>query len=259
MKNLVFTDFKLGNRTLSSFGGAIYNNGNVGQANLLPSISIQTEENTGVDGAIPYSSKIEPRTIELSVVFQVDNFDREGFNNWLNFKEPQWFNFIGDNRKIKVMRQDTVDMEVYNEKQSTCELSFIAYDPYWRLIEETPFSLYTPVQGRVYSFYTFGNVESYPLIGINGSATSQFSFTLNYKTYTIENFSGNLYIDCETETVYTKLSNGNKINKIADFNRTAPIESRFNFPTLNAGENLFRINTILGVTGISIDKNSRIL
>lgn len=254
----VFSDFKLGNRTLSSFEGILYNNGSQAQVGLLPSITTSTDDIPGIDGLIQYSSKYDPRVIDLSIYIEDEDFNKEEFINWISAKTPQYFNYVGDNKKIKVIRQNQLDMSVYNEVQGTMEISFIAHKPHWELMTPNKFIQNTPVINNSYNFNNKGNTDSKPIIFLQTSGTRpNVKFSINGIEYNITTMTTDLYIDCDTETVYNFVS-GKKVNRINEFKCVSDGYFRFTFPKLNIGNNTFKLLSS-SLTKVTIDCNSRFI
>ena len=252
-----YYDFKLGDKKLSDFGGVLHNGGNdYVKLSLLPSMAKDVEETPLVDGNIYYGGRYEPRTIELNILIENPNFNQEEFINWLKPKKAQWFNFIGDNKKILVVYDDVVDMEIYNYSQSTITLKLIAHDPYWYLINDVVFQQASPTLNTTYTINNKGNTESYPLIKISCSSTQTISFELNGKKYKLTNVINDTYIDCYTCTVYT-INNSVKTNRISLY-ECLNGKYKYEFGYLNFGKNSIKI-TGGTVNSLTVECKSRFI
>lgn len=235
-----YFDFKLGNKKLSDFGGKLHNGSNdYVKINLLPSMTKEVEEIPLVDGNIYYGGRYDPREINLDIIIENSNLDEEGFTNWIKSKTAQWFNFIGDDKKILVVYDDIVDMQIYNYHQSMVTLKFIAHDPYWYLIDDVVFTKISPAINTTYTIANRGNVESYPLIKINCTTTQTITFELNGKQYKLNGVINDTYIDCYTCTVYT-INGNSKTNRIALY-QCLNGKYKYEFGSLNFGDNSIKI------------------
>lgn len=256
MNNTIFTDFQLGDRKLSSFGGVLYNENGFAQLSLAPSVTFSTDDLPGVDGLITYSSKYDPRIIDLNIYIENRNFNKDEFINWISAKEERYFNYVGDNKKIKVMRQNQLDMSIYNESQGTMTVSFIAHNPYFELITPNNFVQNTPSVNQVYTFNNVGNTKSKPVLFLQYNGTiKNLRFSINDIEYNIANITSDIYINSEYETVYNFVS-GIKVNRIGEFKCTKEGYFKFTFPELNVGSNTFKLLSG-GLNKITINCNSK--
>lgn len=252
-----YFDFKLGDKKLSDFGGKLHNGSNdYMKINLLPSMTKEFEEIPLVDGNIYYGGRYDPRNIELEIIIEDSDFNQEGFINWLKSKTAQWFNFIGDDKKILVVYDDIVDMQVYNYHQSMITLRLIAYDPYWYLINDVVFTKVSPTLNTTYTITNKGNTESYPLIKISCSSTQTITFELNGKQYKLTNIINDTYIDCYTCTVYT-MNGSVRTNRISLY-QCLNGKYKYEFGNLNFGSNSIKI-TGGTVNSITVNCNSRFI
>ena len=251
-----FEDFKLGSKRLSDFNGIIYNKGDGHAINVAPSITHMTEKLPNRDGELYYGSTVDPRLIELSVYFE-DEVDIEQLSAWLCSKEVQPFSFVDDYKEIDVVYNSIIDMRAfYNSTfQGLMDLTFVAYDPYFRVINEKNVTIKSPTINKDYGVKTKGNVDSYPMIKIVPNGTqSKIRFKINDITVVLQNVSKAIYLDCETEEVY-ELNAGTKVPVREKFYSTEFYE----FPYLKPFSN----NTVRILEGtisqIDITLNSRIL
>lgn len=239
-----FTDFQLGSKKLSDFGAVLWNGSNDAYfVDLLPSMQKYTSQIQFVDGNAYYGGVYEPRTITLSIFVGYNSkvdFNKDEFVNWIKSKEPQWFNFVGDEKKIKVVYDDSLNMNVYNKMHGLTTLKLIAFDPYWYLIDDSKLHIDTVQLNQLYTFTNKGNDESFPLITLRTSSVQQnVIFELNGSQFKIDNISENISIDFESETVYTTITN-EKHNKLGEFQRVNG-KFRYDFGQLPLGTNNFRV------------------
>ena len=253
---MYFSDFKLGDKKLSDFNGVLYNNEDGNVINLAPSITHITEQLANQDGEFYVGSRIESRSIDVSVYFEGD-VDIQGLTAWLCKKEPQSLMFVGDNKKIDVIYNSSLSLTSFYGRvyQGLLDISFIAYDPYFRISEEQTKVISSPVNNTKYEVPNNGNVEAYPVIKIKPNGTqSLIKFKLNDLLITLHNVNKELYIDCEFEEVY-ELNMGTKILTREKFFST----DYYEFPILEP----FITNQITVLEGqvseITVVPNSRIL
>lgn len=251
-----FSDFKLGNRKLSDFNGVLYNSEDGDVAILAPTVTHITEQLANQDGELYIGSKIEARSIDLSVYFE-GNIDIQELTAWICKKEPQSFMFVGDNKKIDVVYNSSLSLKSFYGKlyQGLMDISFIAHDPYFRIAEEPVQTITSPVINKKNTVNHLGNVESYPLIKIKPNGTqTKIKIKLNELIITLQNVNKDIYIDCELEEVY-ELNLGAKTLAREKYFST----DYYEFPTLEP----FITNGITVLEGqvseISITPKSRIL
>lgn len=237
-----YYDFKLGDKKLSDFGGSLYNGeDDAAKKMLLPTMNNSTEELPLIDGTLLYASTYQPRPISLNILIDNNNFDEAAFINWIKSKTPQWFNYVGDNRKIKVVYEDEIIMTMYNNRQSIMTVKFVAHDPYWYLIDDVVFTKESPIITIPYTFSNGGNDISFPLIKLKCSTNqSIITFELNGKQFKLTSLINEVYIDFYTETVYTLINDGTKINKLSTF-ECLNGKYKYEFGNLNVGNNSIKI------------------
>lgn len=250
-----YFDFQLGNKRLSDFGGILHN-GDKGSAtfNLISNMNKQTDEFPGIDGMAYYSSSYQPKPIPLNILIENENFNQDEFIDWIKSKEEQWFNYIGDNKKIKVVYDSDVELNVYNAKQALTEITFIAYYPFWSLINDVVWEQTNPSLNTSYSFTNLGNDESFPLIELNCTTNQTIIFQINQKSFKLKDIIGTIFIDCYTETVY-KIIGNSKVNYLGSFECTNG-EYKYEFQSLVVGNNTFKL-TSGSVNKVKINCNSR--
>lgn len=220
-KPTYYSDFRLGTKKLSDFGGIIYNAGeNV--INLLPNMTHITESMNSIDGEIYYGAKYEPRTIEVPCYFEGD-VDLDELKSWLCSKEEQDFNYIGDDKKISVVYASQLDMTAYynNPFQGTMTITFIAYNPFWKPINDDLFSLFFMNTNSSVILTGGGNVKNKPLIEVRPKYNNQAKIRLKFGDYIIvlQNLVKPIFIDCENEEVY-ELQAGTRVTAMNKFYTT---------------------------------------
>lgn len=253
---MCFTDFKLGDKLLSDFNGTLYNSQDANIINLAPTITHITEELANQDGQLYFGSRVEPRTIDLSVYFEGD-FDLQELSAWLCKKEPQKFQFVDDDKEINVIYNSSIDIRSFynNDFQGTMDISFIAYDPYFRIVNERKINISSPTIGNKYNIKSKGNVDSFPLIKVKPYRTqSKIRFKFNDMLIVLKNVDKEIYLDCELEEVY-EMNTGRKVLVREKYYST----DYYEFPILTP----FTSNTIELIEGsvdeISVLPNSRVL
>lgn len=253
-----YTDFKLGDKKLSDFGGILWNGGNEAYTiNLLPTMTKKTEQLPNTDGNIYYGATYDPRLITLYIVIDNPSFNETDFTNWIKEKVVRDFYFIGDTKKIKVVCDDMVNLQAYNKNQGTIELKLIAYDPYWYLITDSIFSKTSPVINTTYSFTNSGNDNSFPLIKLQCSGTqNNIIFELNGKQFKIKTMTTDVYIDFYTETVYN-FNGSEKMNRLSNF-ECLNGKYKYEFGELPIGNNTIKI-TSGTLTNITVNCRSRFI
>ena len=253
---MYFSDFKLGNKLLSDFNGVLYNSQDGHCINLAPSITHITEQLANQDGELYFGSRVEPRIIDLSIYFE-GAVDLQELTAWLCKKEPQKFMFVDDDKEINVIYNSSIDLKAFysNDFQGLMDVSFIAYDPYFRIVNERPINISNPVIGNKYNIKSKGNVDSFPLIKVKPYRTqSKIRFKFNDMLIVLKNVDKDIYLDCELEEVY-EMNTGRKVLVREKYYST----DYYEFPILPP----FTSNTIELIEGsvdeISVLPNSRVL
>lgn len=233
-----YEDFKLGDRTLSSFGGFIVQEDGIYNTDVAPSKTITTEKILGQEAIV--ESSYDPRVIHLDMLFENKDLNADELSSWFKSK-PQWFNYIGSDRKIEVTYREQLQLDTYNPIQHRMQIKLYAYNPYWIEIEPYIWRQISPVSNQQYAFVNKGNTESYPLIKLYSSVTSNITFEVNGIMYYIEDLSGELIIDCKYGQVYKPLEGGKKQTKLNTFFCREEGKSRYYMPILNVGSNTFKL------------------
>lgn len=233
-----YVDFKLGDRTLSSFGGLLVQEDGIYNTDVVPSKTVITEKILGQEAIV--DSSYDPRVIRLDMLFENKDLDVDELTGWFKSK-PQCFNYIGSDRKIEVIYREQLGLDTYNPKYHRMQLKLYAYNPYWVEIEPYVWLQNALAVNQQYVFMNKGNTESYPLIKLYSSVTSNITFTVNGIMYYIEDLSGELVIDCKYGQVYKPLEGDKKQTKLNTFFCRGEGKSRFYMPILNVGSNTFRL------------------
>jgi hypothetical protein len=257
-----YEDFRLGNKTLSSFNGVIINTtDNTKKMNLLPEIEHVTDKDTINNGERYIRSRYQPRIIEISTMFN-DDVDIEELNAWLGNNKQQTFSWEDEkfiDKEIDVIYNKGFDAEVYYGKDfhGEVDLTFIAHDPLWRIKNEKEKIITNPVIGTEYYIKSKGNIDSNPIIRIipNGLQSS-IVFSWNDLIITLQNVDKEIYIDSSglTGQVYN-YNNGIKISQMTKFYSNI----KYDFPVVVPFIKNKLILTSGSVSQIGVKVNSRIL
>lgn len=257
----IYTDFILGdsNIKLSDFGGMLYNEDNA-KINLLPSHSINSEKYGNMDGEYITSTSLEPRPIELNMYFENGNLDIKSLTQWLyNDKKEQWFQYVGDNKRIRVIYKDEIIINVYGDK-STINTVLYAYDPYWYSMDNTKFVQERPMTNQLYTFNNPSVDVCYPLIKLevgDGVTVRDVIIEINGERIKLANINTDIYLDSKYRTCYTYVV-GEPQNKLDVYEYAELGKHRYYFPVLKPQNNTFKL--VQGaVTKVTIETNSRIL
>lgn len=253
-----YEDFKLGNKTLSSFNGKIINTtSNTKKMNLLPEVEHITDKDTSNDGERYIRSRYQSRIIDISTIFNEDT-DIDELRAWLGNKELQTFSWEDDdiNKEIDVIYNKGFDMEVYYGKDfyGQVELSFIAPSPLWRIKNEKEKIVTNPIIGIEYYFKSKGNIDSLPIIRITPNGTqSTIVFQWNDLMVTLQNVNNEIYIDSEGQ-VYEIVS-GIKVYQMVKYFSN----SNYDMPILNPFiKNVFTL-VVGSISQVGVTLNSKIL
>lgn len=138
---LVQRDFFFNGHWLSEFEGDI-GGASTKPLNMLPQKEIIAEPVLGLDGEVFIKSRFQPRRFTIPVKFENMKRIRE-ISSWLGVKEPSDFYYKGDKVKIKVLIDNLLDVELY-AYEGLVELSFTAYDPYFKAIDDIIFTCIKP-------------------------------------------------------------------------------------------------------------------
>jgi predicted phage tail component-like protein len=219
MKNIIditFNDFYFNGHWLSEFEGGIGGKQGLEPFSILPTKDIKSEKITGRHGEFVYSITYNPRTFTIPVYFE--NLDRiREIAGWLSTSQPVDFYYEGDTVKIKAMIDTAIDIESYiliSQPAGLTELKFIAHNPVYTLINETPNRYTTNLTS--FTLLNDANIESYPQIKIEG--TGNISVGINGKSFSIAGLTDYMYVDGLYMTVYK-----NTTNYLPNFVGTFPI------------------------------------
>ena len=261
MSYKIYKDFILGdsNIKLSDFGGMLYNADNT-KINLLPSHNVTSNKFGNRDGEIITSTNLDIRTIELNMYFKNSNLDIKSLTQWLyNDKKEQWFQYVGDNKRIKVIYKDEITMNVIGDK-AMISMSLYAYDPYWYSMDNTKFVQERPMTNQLYTFNNPSLITSYPLIKLevgDGATVRDVIIEINGERIKLANINTDIYLDSKYRTCYTYVV-GEPQNKIDVYEYAELGKHRYYFPVLKPQNNTFKL--VQGaVTKVTIETNSRIL
>lgn len=251
-----YYDFKLGDKKLSDFGGVLSIDENY-KTDILPALNVATEKIVGYDGEIPYSATYDPRVINLHMNFKNNNLNVDELTSWLKSKTPQWFNYIGSDRKIEVVCKDELELNTYNPTHHSMELSLYAYNPYWTELNPYVWIQDSPVIERQYIIINKGNEESYPLIKLtSANKLQEIKFEINGIQYKITDLEGEIIIDCKYGTVYKQLPENKRLNKLNTFSCIDNSKYKYYMPILKVGSNIFKLLSS-SLTNVKIQCNSR--
>ena len=200
-----YNNFRFGDKRLSDFGGIIYNEDGWKISNGLTSNKITTKLGNR-DGELYLGQSYNPRTITIPIFIQND-IDIDKFYAWL-LNGEQELEFEGSGRKIKAVLDNQIDITSYydGDYKGLSTLSFIAYDPYWRPIEDTYTTISFPTANTTKLIKTESNVNSYPIIKLTPTTTNKIKFSINNEiivlNLTNDNVGKEITIDCENEEIY---------------------------------------------------------
>lgn len=199
-----FYDFKFGSKSLSDFGGTIINTDGWHIKNGI-TLEKNTSKLTGRSGEILSMWNYSKRLIDFSVYVDED-FDFDEFSAWLLDGE-QVFSFEGSGREIDAIFDNTVDLKSYynnGDYQGVMELTFVAYNPFWRIQNERSILKDNPNINEIIYIRNRGNMDSAPIIKIvpktNQSQTIMFNW--NDEMITLRNITKTVYINSIDNTMY---------------------------------------------------------
>lgn len=235
MEATYHTDFKFGNKYLSDFGGVIKNNDGWeikhGVTTTKATLPIPNK------GELLFGYSYNARIIPVSIYIDED-IDIDEFYGWL-LNGEQTFSYVDDGREIQAILDNEIDIKAYfdNNFKCTLDLSFIAYDPYWRITNEKKILKTSIVLNTPISFKSKGNVESYPLIRIKPNGTqSKIRFKWNGQIIALTNITKDFYIDSEQEECY-EMNLGSKVIASSKFYST----EYYDYPIFKVGKNTFEL------------------
>lgn len=207
IRKIVFSDFYFNNRWLSDFdaeiGGSSPTSFNI---SVLPEKQLTTQSVMGVDGELITSVRFLPRTFPIPIVLHDLSRVRE-IANWLSCIEPQYFQFKGDNVRIKCLVDSAVDVTKLFTSIGTAEIKFIAHDVYYEAIDDITHVFNNPAVGQIFNFHNQGTSPSKPMIRVYGTGT--VTIDLNGEEFTLDGITGGYVdMDCAKQTVFN--TSGNK-------------------------------------------------
>lgn len=248
-------------KKLSDFGGIVYNpNKDSINKNLLPDPEHITSKSNGIDGERYIRTVYGVRFIDVPVYFSEDLGAGELFelNQWLGKKKQQIFQWVDDeeNKEIDVVYKEGFDMEVqYGEKfNGLVTLTFIAHNPYWRLIKEKPLIYKDMLENDIISFKNKGNSECFPLIKfVPKEGMPSVKLMWNNLKIELKNLDKEIYLDCKSEKCYEIIDD----KKVLALNK-CKTDDYFTFPNIQCGKNKIGILEG-GLEGIYINMRTRII
>lgn len=205
-----FYDFKFGDKYLSDFGGTIINADGWQLKNGVTTTKL-TEKIPNRHGELFLGYTYNPRIIPVSVYIEED-IDIDEFYAWL-LDGQNVFSFVDSGKEINVILDNEIDIRAFydNGFKGTLDLSFIAYDPFWRVTNEKHIISNNVVLNTPITVKNKGNIESYPLIMVTPYGTqSKIRFKWNDNIIILQNISKPIYIDCEHEECY-EMNLGQKV------------------------------------------------
>ena len=251
-----FFDFKLGKKYLSDFGGVIYNKENNQPIQIAPEIKHTTLSLPNKDGSLYYGSTYSERIMDIPVYFEGD-IDIQELSSWLCSSEEQMFSFVEDDKEIPVVFNGKVSLSAYYDGifKGMLDISFIAHDPYYHIINERPITIANPVINEERNIKSKGNVDSMPTIKVTPIGTqSKIRFKWNDMVVVLQNITKPIYIDSENDDVY-EYSSTTKISRMEKYFSN----DYYDFPILEP----YKANKITLIEGnlesIEITPNSRII
>lgn len=254
-----YTDFEFNGVKLSSMGGRLFNTNGVITRTLKGSTKVKTIDNYNINGVYTCGSKVESFNETLNILFENEAIQEEDLKAWLYTKEPKWFNYVGDSKKIKVMFLNPIVLEIYNSKQFTLDLELTCFSGEWQSINEDKYIIDNPTVNKPYTFMNNGTEVSRPIIHIKvgeGITVTNFKIMINDKIVTLSKIVGDVYINSQYNTVYYFI-NSEKKNLLDTYSCSGQgAFHKYDFPNLKVGENTI---TILNGNAnvITVEKNER--
>lgn len=249
-------------RSLSDFGGTVYNPNNDGvQRNLLPEPSHIVDKNENQDGERYVKTVYGTRSIEVPVVFAEKDGGGDLFelNRWLGKKHQQIFEWEDDeeHKEIDVIYQKGFDMDILFGGQfyGLVTLNFIAHNPYWRIKNEQPLIYANLNAGSVLDIKNKGNTNCFPLVKITPVGTqATIKIQWNDVLIVLSNINQPFYIDCEKERCY-EMNGTTKVISLSKY----VTDKYYTFPKLYADKRNI-LSVIQGsISEFKIQFNTRII
>lgn len=247
-----YSDFKFGNKYLSDFNGIIIND-NGWKINNNVTMNKITDKINMKDGEVFLGNTFSPRTITIPIHIYSD-IDLDEFYAWLLSGE-QYFEFKNSNRRIKAIFDNQIDIEAYlvnADFKGILSLDFIAYDPFWKAVNESIITASTTLNA-ITTIKPSGNIECYPIIKIVPNGTqSKIIFKVNDDIISLSNVEREITINCETEEI-TEIQFGEPVDVFGKFYST----DYYEFPSLKPFvDNKIQI-TSGSVSSIKVTVNDR--
>jgi|GEM_PF-3659570 len=205
-----FYDFKFGDKFLSDFGGTVINTDGW-QLKSGITITKLTEKIPNRHGELFLGYTYNPRIINVSICIDED-IDVDEFYAWL-LNGKQIFSYVDSGKEIQAILDNEIDIRAFydNGFKGILDLSFIAYDPFWKVSNEKHIIKDNVALNIPIAIMNKGNIDSFPLIKITPNGTqSKIRFKWNDSIVVLQNITKDIYIDCEQEECY-ELSLGQKI------------------------------------------------
>ena len=230
----------------------------------MPNMEDITDSDTNIDGERYIDSKYNPRELNFTIHFH-NYSDYEEFKKVVGGKRLFKFEYEDDwtyNKYLMVKLKngfttktyyDFIEDENYNGE---IDITFIAYDPFWKIDNERLITFYNLKVGDLRYVKSKGNTDTSPIIYFTPSS-SIVRFDWNGIVSTIKNLNTNIEytMKCESEELYY-LNNNNKINFISNYETD---DGYFTFPKINIDtSNHFKILEG-GFKTMKINPNSKLI
>ena len=215
-----YSDFIFGQKSLSSFGGIIYNDSdtfkkNIGRNPKHITLSIPNK------GQIYYGTEYEPYQFDIPCYFERTVNEAE-ITEWIINSGEQPFQYVGDDKAINAVYNGMLDFSIYGNdinQQSIVTIPFIAYgDTLWYYTKSETYTIADSSTASEVSFKTVANKTSYPLISFTAnSSVVKFRWN-NELNFTMKNLTvgKKYYIDTSNDDIYYMLA-GSKIFVVGSY------------------------------------------
>ncbi|HFD2052059.1 TPA: hypothetical protein ACF2DE_002790 [Clostridium perfringens] len=241
--NDIYMDFSFNGKRLSSFNGVIHTTNNPFAMPLLPNQELKSETIPSV-GEVFTGKVLGARRWSLDIFFK-DILDQRDIADWLLTESESEFYFVGDSVKINCLCESTDDLEFFaegNEFMGSFKVNFVAFDPYYRPINNETLEFTTFSQEIV--FNNDGNRESFGEFDFTLNGLQNVKFRLNGNLFEVSEARDRLLINTEFHTC--KDSEGNRrrsiVGNVAEFFYKLPLKSgRNTFSLVNGSINRLTI------------------
>ena len=209
-----YSDFIFGQKSLSSFGGIIYNDSDTFKKTIgrNPKHITLTIPNKG---QIYYGTEYEPYQFDVPCYFERTLSEAE-ITEWIINSGEQPFQYVGDDKAINAVYNGMLDFSIYGNdiiQQSIVTIPFIAYgDSLWYSTKNETYIISDSYTANEVNFETVANRKSFPLISFTADS-SVVGFEWNNKlNFSMKNLTKGrtYYIDTSNDDVYYMLA-GSKI------------------------------------------------